>query len=268
MDEYVDFVYKNIFLANDKNSSVYLFVSGAEQTGSTWVSLSLAHAINNNNKKVLIVDGNGNLSNISSYLGIKNENCIERYISGKSTLNQNICAYKNKNFNLLTAISGNKYITSLPMGRYQIFIDDLQILSKNYDFTFIDIGIIKKEYSLNLYQIARNIIICCSENSADLAKTFEIIKFVNEANMTAKCKMIINKVNSFEDGYKIYEKLNKASERNGLKFPELLGIIRADARIRDTIKNKELLLNRYPESEAAIDICEIVEKIKNKVTVE
>jgi hypothetical protein len=42
-----------------------------------------------------------------------------------------------------------------------------------------------------------------------------------------------------------------------LKFPDLLGIIRLDARIRDTIKNKDLLLSRYPESEAAQDISEI-----------
>ena len=147
------------------------------------------------------------------------------------------------------------------MGRYQIFADDLQILSKNYDYTFIDIGNEGNENSFNLYQIANNIIILCSEKSTDLVKTFDLIKFVNESDISAKCKIIINKVNSFEDGYKIYEKLNRATERNGLKFPELLGIIRTDARIRDTIKNKEMLLSRYPTSEAAQDVVEIAKKL-------
>ena len=101
----------------------------------------------------------------------------------------------------------------------------------------------------------------CSENNADLIKTFDLIKFMNEINIPANYYLIINKVNSFEDGYKIYEKLNKAADRNNLRFPDLLGIVRMDTRIRDTIKNKELLLSRYPTSEAALDICGIAKKL-------
>jgi hypothetical protein len=33
-----------------------------------------------------------------------------------------------------------------------------------------------------------------------------------------------------------------------------------DTRIRDTIKNKELLLSRYPTSEAAVDVFSIAER--------
>ena len=80
----------------------------------------------------------------------------------------------------------------------------------------------------------------CSENNADIIKTFDLIKFMNETNISANYYLIINKVNSFEDGYKIYEKLDKAADRNRLNFPELLGIVRIHTRIRDTIKNKEL----------------------------
>lgn len=261
MVDNTDFYYKNLFLTNKQDKPICLFVSGAEQSGTTWCSLSLAHAINSFKKRVLVVDGNGNFSNISSYLALKNTNYIEDYLKGKNTLNQLISAYKNKDFNILTAISGNRFIDNIPMGRYQIFADDLQILSKNYDYTFIDIGNEGRETSFNLYQIANNVIILCSEKSTDLVKTFDLIKFVNESDISAKCKIIINKVNSFEDGYKIYEKLNRATERNGLKFPELLGIIRTDARIRDTIKNKEMLLSRYPTSEAAQDVVEIAKKL-------
>ncbi len=256
-----DLSFENLFLANKKYSSICLFVSGAEQSGATWCSLSLAHAINSLKKRVLVVDGNGNLSNISSYLALKNTNYLEDYMKGKKTLNQLVCAYKNKNFNILTANSGNKYVEQIATGRYQIFTNDLQILSENYDHMFIDIGSQINDNAFNLYQIADNIIILCSEKSTDLIKTFELIKFINESEISAKCKIIINKVNSFEDGYKIYEKLNRAIERNGLKFPELLGIIRGDARIRDTIKNKEMLLSRYPASEAAQDIVEIAKKL-------
>lgn len=84
---------------------------------------------------------------------------------------------------------------------------------------------------------------------------------MNETKIDANYNLIINKVNSFEDGYKIYEELNKAADRNGLKCLDLLGIVRIDTRIRDTIRNKELLLSRYPTSEAALDICNIAKKL-------
>ena len=73
--------------------------------------------------------------------------------------------------------------------------------------------------------------------------------------------MIINKVQYSEDGYKIFKELYKATEKNNLPSPSLLGIIRADTRVRDTIRNKELLLSRYPTSEAAVDIQNIAQKL-------
>ena len=54
-------------------------------------------------------------------------------------------------------------------------------------------------------------------------------------------------------------------ERNGLTIPNLLGIIRFDTRVRDTIRNKELHLTRYPTSEAAVDICHIASKLIEEI---
>ena len=81
--------------------------------------------------------------------------------------------------------------------------EDLQILAENYDHTIIDLGTELTDKNLSLCQIADNILIMCSENSADLIKTFDLIKFMNETKIDANYNLIINKVNSFEDGYKI-----------------------------------------------------------------
>ncbi|MBR5154753.1 MAG: hypothetical protein IKW58_03415 [Alphaproteobacteria bacterium] len=253
-------VYDDLFLSCKKTHNFYVFLSGAEQVGTSWCVLSIFHALNIDKKRTLIVDGNGNLSNISSYLHLSNPSYLETYFDGKKTLNQLVFAYKNKDFNLLASNSGNKYLDNQAIGRIQIFARDLQIISENYDFSAIDIGTSLSINNLSICQTASDLIVVCSDNSADIVKTFDTIKFINELGLGHKTKLIINKVNSFEDGYKIYEKLSKAAERNGLKFPDLLGIIRLDARIRDAIKNKELLLTRYPQSEAAQDIFDIAKK--------
>lgn len=253
-------IYENLFLSNKKDYQFSVFLSGAEQVGTSWCALSIFHALNIDKKRTLIVDGKGNLSSVSSYIHLENPYYLEEYFEGKKTVNQLVLAYKNKDFNLLISKAGNKYIETQPIGRIQILARDLQILSENYDFSAIDIGNNLSKNNLIFCQIANNIVIVCSDNSADIIKTFDLIKFINEQGLGQKARIIINKVNSFEDGYKIYEKLSKASERNGLKFPELLGIIRLDTRIRDTIRNKDLLLTRYPKSEAAQDIFDIAKK--------
>lgn len=264
MNEDLNIVYNQLFLKNGAPNHISVLISGAEHVGTSWCALSLAHALNLEKKKVLLVDGNGDLFNIASYLSLQNPQYLEQYISGNKTLNQLVCAYKNQNFNILTGESGKDYLAEEPLGRIHIFADDLTVLAQNYNHTIIDAGTNISAKTLSLCQIADNIILMCSENNADLIKTLELIKFMNECNLSANYYIIINKVNSFEDGYKVYEKLNRAAERNFLKFPDLLGSVRIDTRIRDTIKNKELLLSRYPNSEAALDICTIAKKISQE----
>ena len=254
-------IYEHLFLKKERNRNISLFISAAEQAGTTWCSLSIAHALNQDKQRVLFVDAHGNYSNANSYLQLNNDLYMEDYIRGAKTINQILCAYKNKNFNLLVAKPGGKFLQSMQIGRITISAEDLFFMADDYDHTIIDADADCINKTLNLCQIANNIILVCSENNADLTKTFELIHKFNEANISANYYLIINKVNSFEDGFKVYEKLCKASDRTGLKSPDLLGIIRFDTRVRDTIKNKELLLTRYPTSEAASDIKNITKKL-------
>lgn len=255
------FIYETLFLNKGISRNISVLISGEEKVGTSWCALSLAHAFNLEKRKVLLVDGNGNFSNIKTHLFLDSSLPIEEYVNGNKTLNQLIYPYKNKDFNILTATSGNNYLQEQPLGRIQVFAEDLQIVAQNYDATIIDLGQGFSPKNMSLYQIADNILIMCSDNNANLIKTFDLIKLINEINIDTNYYLIINKVISFEDGYKVYEKLNKAAERNGLRCPKLLGIVRIDTRIRDTIRNKELLLTRYPTSEAALDICSITKKL-------
>ena len=258
MAEDFNIVYNRLFLEKGTSRHISIFVSGNEHIGSSWCALSLAHALNHEKKRVLLVDGNGNYSNISSYILLNNPLYLEEYFNGNKTLNQLLTAYKNKDFNILT---GNTFLADASIGRIHVFTEDLGYLATNYDHTIIDVGEDLTEKNLNIYQLADTIFIMCSEKNSDLVKTLDIIRHINEIGLNANCNLIINRVNSFEDGYKIYKELYKALERSNLPIPNLIGMVRFDTRIRDTIKNKELLLTRYPASEAAIDICNIAKKL-------
>lgn len=265
MIEDIDVICRELFLTNNHSLNLSVFVSGVEHIGTSWCALTTAHALNLQKQKVLLVDGNGNLSNISSYIQLNTPLYIEDYVAGKKTLNQLLTAYKNKDFNILTAMPGNNYLENQTLGRAQIFINDLCVLARDYEHTIIDLGTTITEQNLGLCRLAKNILLVCSEKSNDLIKTFEMLRYLYKIGIKANFHLIINRVNSFEDGYKIYKELSKAMERNNLTIPNLLGIIRFDTRVRDTIRNKELHLTRYPTSEAAVDICHIASKLIEEI---
>ena len=69
----------------------------------------------------------------------------------------------------------------------------------------------------------------------------------------AKFNIVINRALSYEEGRQTYKTLLKASKEYIKVDLNLLGIIRQDARIRDSVINKALLLNRYAKCEGAED---------------
>lgn len=78
-----------------------------------------------------------------------------------------------------------------------------------------------------------------------------------------KCliNIVVNQANSIKEGQRTYETMAKAC-RNFLNInPPLLGIIRRDTRVRDSIRNQVPLISRYPTSEAAEDVVSIAKKL-------
>lgn len=73
--------------------------------------------------------------------------------------------------------------------------------------------------------------------------------------------IVINQANSLREGQRTFDTLLKACN-NFLKInPPLLGIVRRDTRVRDSIRNQSSIINRYPTSEAAEDVIAIAKRL-------
>ena len=72
---------------------------------------------------------------------------------------------------------------------------------------------------------------------------------------------VVNIANSTKEGERTYGTLLKACQGFLKISPPLLGIIRRDAKVRETIRNQTPLLTRYPNCEAAIDVETIVRRL-------
>ena len=244
-----------------KGKGMIAVISGGHGYGKTWFSLNLAHALSLLKQKVLLFDGDTGYYNSKSQLGLNNTKDLSSTIYGNSSLNQIVYTYDKGRFDIISGNSKTSGLSNMSIGRLQILGDDLDILAHNYNKILLDAGIGLTRYAGVLTGMAQSVIILCLDTPQSITESFELVKIIKSRYSKTKINIVINQVNTVTDGERAYMMLDRAC-RKFLDFsPNLLGIIRQDTRVRDSIRNQSTIISRYPQSEASVDIVVIAKRI-------
>jgi flagellar biosynthesis protein FlhG len=252
---------KNLFLQRQRN--IIAITSGVGSMGKTWLSVTLAHALNTLHQSVLLFDADNGLLNVAAQLGISEGFSLNDVVASEVTLNQAVISLNRRKFDAISGTIGSNVLESTPVGRLQILRDDLLSLAQDYNRLLIDLPVSEK-IALNILPPESDLILVCTNEPSNLVSTY---KFLQTAAIADRCKnmqIIVNYAHSYEEGLQTYNTLRHACEEYITQTPALLGVVRRDTRVRDAIRNHYLLLNRYPNSEAAEDIMQIAQKILQK----
>lgn len=244
-----------------KGKNMIAVASGKGGVGKTWFSITLAHALSGFKQKTLLFDGDLGLANIDIQLGLMAKYDLGSVISGAMSLNQVIHHYDKGRFDIIAGRSGSAGLASMPIGRLQILGEDLSALSSSYDKVILDMGAGVEKPVRILSGLAEKIIVVCTDEPTSLTDAYAFIKIMTMQYSRCDINIVVNQANSIREGQRTYDTLLKACT-NFLKInPPLLGIIRRDARVRDSIRNQTSIINRYPTSEAAEDVVAIAKKL-------
>lgn len=244
-----------------KGKNIIAIASGKGGVGKTWFSITLAQALSSFRQKVLLFDGDLGLANVDIQLGLLVENDIGSVISGKATLNQVVHTSEKTKFDIIAGRSGSAGLASMPIGRLQILGEDLSLLASSYDKVLLDMGAGVEKPVRVLSGMAEDIIVVCTDEPTSLTDAYAFIKIMTMQYPKSRINIVINQANSLSEGRRTYDTLLNACQ-NFLKIsPKLLGVVRRDTRVRDSIRNQTTIINRYPTSEAAEDVMEIARKI-------
>ncbi|MDR1025937.1 MAG: P-loop NTPase [Lactobacillus sp.] len=244
-----------------KGKNMIAVASGKGGVGKTWFSITLAHALSSFKQKALLFDADLGLANIDIQLGLMVQNDIGSVVAGHKTLNQVVYSSDKINFDVIAGRSGSAGLASMPIGRLQLLGDDLSLLSASYDKIILDMGAGVEKPVRILSGMAEKAIVLCTDEPTSLTDAYAFIKIMTMQYPKTSLNIVINQANSTREGQRTYDTLLKACQ-NFLKIsPPLLGIIRRDTRVRDSIRNQTPLLTRYPTSEAAEDVINIARKL-------
>ena len=252
-----DFSYKN----RRKGKNMIAIASGKGGVGKTWFSITLAHALSGFRQKTLLFDGDLGLANVDIQLGLMVKDDLGSVVAETKTLNQVVTHCDKTHFDIIAGRSGSAGLASMPIGRLQILGEDLTLLSHSYNKVILDMGAGVEKSVRILSSMAETIIVVCTDEPTSLTDAYAFIKIMSMQYPKCNLHIVVNQANSVREGEHTYETLLKACN-NFLKIsPPLLGVVRRDTRVRDSIRSQMPLISRYPTSEAAEDVIAIARKL-------
>ena len=246
-----------------KGRNMIAVASGKGGVGKTWFSITLSHALSLLHQKTLLFDGDLGLANVDIQLGLMVKYDLGSVVSGAKSLNQVIYGYDKGRFDIIAGRSGSAGLASMPVGRLQILGEDLSIIAGNYNKVILDMGAGVEKPVRILSGLAEKIIVVCTDEPTSLTDAYAFIKIMTMQYPKSNISIVINQANSKREGQRTYETLLKACNSFLKINPPLLGIIRRDARVRDSIRNQTTVISRYPASEAAEDVMAIAKSLIN-----
>lgn len=244
-----------------KGRNILAVASGKGGVGKTWFAITLTHALAKRGLRALLFDGDLGLANIDIQLGLMPKHDLGNVVAGRLTLNQATMTYDAGPFDVIAGRSGSGSLANIPLNRLQMLGDDLGLLAVAYDKVIIDLGAGVEKSVRMLARAAGTCLVVTSDEPTSLTDAYAFIKVSVMERVLTDIRVVVNNCNSTREGERTYNTLLKACEGFLKVSPPLAGVIRRDMRVREAIRNQQPLLTRYPNTEAALDVVAIAERL-------
>ena len=237
-----------------RSSNLLAVASGKGGVGKTWFSVTLAHALSQMGKKVLLFDGDLGLANVDVQLGLMPKRDLNDVIRGRLGIDKVIQHYDEGGFDIIAGRSGQASLSSLPSQRLAHLRDQLIEVSAEYDIVIADLGAGVDRTVRMLSATAMRTILITTDEPTSLTDAYAFIKLGNAAGMSKNISIVVNQAPTEMEGEKTYKTLLKACSNFLRLKPPLAGMVRHDPKVKETIRHQTPILIRSPNTQAASDV--------------
>ncbi len=244
----------------DYPPKIVAFTSGKGGTGKTFISVSLAYALSRNNKKVLFIDLDSNLSNANILMNVVAGKTLYNFFSGRSLISELITEYQ-PNLHFIFGDSGKLDYPKAKSELYGQLFNQIRNLQNAYDIILLDTGAGAGEDVLSILMNADKTIIVTTPEPTAVMDAYVIVKFLSRRNYSGEKQVIINKCVDRNDGQATFNNLSMAANHFLKEKINLLGEISFDNNVSKTIKAQELFVKKYLKSEVSLQIVKAAKRL-------
>ena len=257
---------KRMTYGNMKESSLRVLAisSGKGGVGKTNIVANLSYALSKRGKKVLVVDADLGLNNIDILLGLASKKHIGHVLSGESNVEE-IILQGPEGIHVLPAGDGLQELTQLDPEKKMVLMDELDRISRGYDFLIFDTGAGISPNVTFFCSAAHETFLVATTEPTSLTDVYALMKILNNNHSQKHFRLLVNLVSSEREARGVYQNLTAVTDRF-LKdvAVEYLGYILHDPNVPKAIRQQKAFLEIYPFSKFSGCVNDLAEKISNE----
>jgi flagellar biosynthesis protein FlhG len=238
--------------------------SGKGGVGKTNIVANLAYALSKRGKKVLVVDADLGLNNIDILLGLASKKHIGHVLSGQSNV-EDIILHGPEGIHVLPAGDGLQELTQLETEKKMMLMDELDRVSRGYDFLIFDTGAGISPNVTFFCSAAHETLLIATTEPTSLTDVYALMKILHNYHSQKNFRLIVNSVASEREAQGVYRNLIAVTDRflSGVSV-EYMGYILHDPNVSKAIRQQKAFLEIYPFSKFSGCINELAEKVSNE----
>ncbi len=243
------------------SSKVITVTSGKGGVGKSNLVSNLAISFANLGKKVVIVDADLGLANIEVLFGIipkKNlSHVLKDNLSIQEALTEGPLGIK-----FLSGGSGIRELSKISNRDQKRVIDSFSYLDKEFDIILIDTGAGISEIVVNFVKVANEIVVITTPEPTSITDAYALIKIIkDELESDVVVNLVVNKVNNYDEGLEVYNKLLTVTQQFLDANLHSLGFLPIDQNLVTAVKKQKPTSLMFPDTDYSKSINSISKKI-------
>lgn len=246
---------------NNASLRVMAVSSGKGGVGKTNIVANLAYALSKRGKKVLVVDADLGLNNIDILLGLTPKRHIGHVLSGEISV-EDIIIHGPAGLAVLPAGDGLQELTQLESAKKILLMDELDKVSREYDFLLFDTGAGISANVTYFCSAAHEIVLVATTEPTSLTDVYALMKVLHQNHAQKHFRVIVNAVSSEREAQSVFRNLSAVTDKFLRNISvEYLGFILSDPNVPRAVRQQKAVMDLYPYSKFSQCIRTLSEKI-------
>ncbi|MDX1295506.1 MAG: MinD/ParA family protein [Sulfurimonadaceae bacterium] len=248
---------------NGKKTRFVAITSGKGGVGKSTLSSNLAMVLSKLGLKVGIFDADIGLANLDVMFNVKIKKNILHVLKGEAEVSDVVIPI-NQKLMLIPGESGEEILKYADTTLFERFMQGADVLD-DLDIMIIDTGAGIGEHIQLFLNAADDVIVVTVPDPAAITDAYATIKVTSR--MRDDIFMVMNQVRNEKEGDAVFEKIRKVAHANigpQLKL-DLLGKVHQEQKVAMAIKQRALVVEEFPSSNASRDIEGIARKLAKNV---